>query len=274
MIASLSRQSMVMHKLAAFERLRPEFETAFQFVQEVHGQRRFGALTVADAVRYLHARWLAGKKDLLLSVPGVRDTNDARRCLELLRGWQAGETAGVIAFLQRALDMEPFASLTSQLHAALVEGGAPGRMSRLFHGRQVLLNRGMNLLRLLDAIFALAEPELLRQVAAACAEFSHRPAEIDRQLADFADPVYVYLPAAALARRNMTVMNAAGTRATTATADLPGNRSPLVARPTMPRGPLAQTPIPDYHELTAPWHNNVRGVPFVDVLEPDAPPTP
>ena len=36
-------QTLVQQKLAAFDRLQPEFEASFRFVQEVHGQWRFAA---------------------------------------------------------------------------------------------------------------------------------------------------------------------------------------------------------------------------------------
>jgi hypothetical protein len=115
MVQSTSLAMLVAEKLAAFERLQPEFETSFQYVQAVQGQRPFGNFSIADTVRYLDALWVCERKDGLLSVPRTLGRYEGRQCLELLRDWQAGETTGVVLFLQRKLDTLPFGELTRQL---------------------------------------------------------------------------------------------------------------------------------------------------------------
>ncbi len=68
MRGTLAGKKLAEQKLAAFERLQPEFEASFRFVQEVHGQRRFATFPVAEMVHYLHALWICECKDRLLSV--------------------------------------------------------------------------------------------------------------------------------------------------------------------------------------------------------------
>src|SRR5712672_3373761 len=94
-------QELVKQKLQAFEQLQAEFETYFPFVQDVHGLKRFSAFPVADSVRYLHALWVCECKDRLLSIYKNISRYEGRECLEHLRNWQAGDTASVVAFLDR-----------------------------------------------------------------------------------------------------------------------------------------------------------------------------
>ena len=124
-------QNIVNQKLEAFERLLTEFEMSFQYVQDMHGQQRFHLLSVADSVHYLHALWICECKDRLLSIYKNITRYEGRYCLELLQRWQQGETADVVAFLQRKLDTLPFADLTSQIQQAQHQGGMEGLAQRL-----------------------------------------------------------------------------------------------------------------------------------------------
>lgn len=119
-------QNLVNQKLEAFERLLTEFEMSFQYVQDMHGQRRFPLLSVADSVHYLHALWICECKDRLLSIYKNITRYEGRYCLELLQRWQEGETADVVAFLQRKLDTLPFSDLTYQIQQARQRGGMEG----------------------------------------------------------------------------------------------------------------------------------------------------
>lgn len=268
MATSRPMQELVKQKLEAFEQLQPEFEVSFPFVQDVHGLKRFSAFPVADSVRYLHALWVCECKDRLLSIYKNIPRYEGRECLELLQGWHEGNTADVVAFLNRKLDMLPFADLTRHIHEAQQQGGEDGLAQRLIHGRHILLNRGMNLMQALDAIFTLPEDELVRQVQAACAQYGHRPEQIEQQLVDMESPHYTYVPHQTLAQRNMIVMNKMGVNVTSKPADRPGERSWRVLEPTVPQGPYAQHVIEGYLELTAPLFNNVREVRFIDHPEP------
>src|SRR5215469_900629 len=97
-----SLSDIVEQKLAAFEKLEPEFEQCFQFLQEVHGQKRFATFPVESTVRYLHALWVAECKTCLLSVLRTVKVYEGRLSLELLRRWQQdGDTASVVDFLFR-----------------------------------------------------------------------------------------------------------------------------------------------------------------------------
>ncbi len=125
-----------------------------------------------------------------------------------------GNTSEVVAFLQHKLDMLPFAELTHQIHEARQLGGDYGLSRRLVHGRAILLNRGMNLMQALDAIFALTEEELLKEVQAACIHYGHTPSQIEQQLAEMKTPLYSYLRHPVLAQRNMAVMNKMGVNVT------------------------------------------------------------
>lgn len=261
-------QELVKQKLKAFEQLQVEFETCFPFVQDVHGLKRFSAFPVADSVRYLHALWVCECKDRLLSIYKNMPRYEGRQCLELLKGWQQGETADVVAFLNQKLDMLPFADLTRRIHQAQQQGQEDGLAQRLIHGRHILLNRGMNLMQALDVIFALPEDELVRQVQAACAQYGHRPEQIEQQLVDMDGPLYTYMPHQSLAQRNMVVMNKMGVNVTSKPADRPGHRSWHILEPTVPAGPYAQQIIEGYLELTSPLFNNIQDVRFIDHPEP------
>ncbi len=53
MVTTLATEKLAKQKLEAFERLQPEFEASFYFVQEVHGQRRFSTFPVMESVHYM-----------------------------------------------------------------------------------------------------------------------------------------------------------------------------------------------------------------------------
>ncbi len=256
--------ALIQAKLEAFEQLETTFAESFIFLQEVQGQRRFPAFPVALSVRYLHALWVCEVKDRLLSVPGATERYEGQRCLELLRGWQQGETAEVVAFLQEKLDSLPLAEYTRQLEAIRRQGLDGALVERLLQGRLVLLNRGMNLLHALEPLFTLSEEAIAQEVVAACREQGHAPAQIEAQLQELSAPLLSALPHPALARRNMQVMDRLGVLLTANAADRPGARSWKVTEPTMPSGPYAEQVIRGYVALTAPWHNNVLGRRFVD----------
>ena len=271
MTTTLQVQNLVRQKLEAFERLQPEFEVCFQFVQDVHGQRRFSSFPIANTVRYLHARWVCECKDRLLSIYKNIERYEGCYCLDLLQGWQEGDTASVVAFLDRKMHMLPLADLTHQIHEAQYQYQDEAMAKRLIHGRLILLNREMNILQALEAIFALSEVELLNEVRAACEEYGHSPDQIAKQLEGVSTPIYSYMPHQMLAQRNMVVMNVRGVNVTSDPADLPGNRSSRVLEPTVPPGPYAQHVIRGYQELTTPLHNNIKADRFVDPLEYNGP---
>ncbi len=75
MATTSAMQELVNEKLAAFERLQPEFEACFHFVQLVHGQQRFNKFPLVNAVRYLHSLWVCECKDRLLSIYRNRIAN-------------------------------------------------------------------------------------------------------------------------------------------------------------------------------------------------------
>lgn len=256
--------SVVREKLAVFEQIQPEFEACFRFVQDVQGQKPFPSFPVRETVHLLHALWLCECKDRLLSVYRNIERYEGRHCLELMRSWQNGDSSGVVAFIQRKLDMPPLAQLTQQYEMAQRSGGDFGLARRLAHGRVVLIVRSMNFLHALDAIFALSPDELQQQVQTACAEFAHRPEQIEQQLAEMKRPIYDFVPHQALAQRNMTVMNALGVQIMSYLSDQPGHRSWRVLEPTVPPGPYAQHVIVGYLERITPWYNNPRNKNFVD----------
>jgi hypothetical protein len=258
---------LVNQKLKEFERLQAEFEACFQFVQNVHGQHRFTSFPVADSVRYLHALWVCECKDRLLSVYKNIRRYDGHYCLELLQHWQEGDTADVVDFLNRKLDMLPYADLTRQIHEARHQHKNDGLARRLEHGRLVLLNREMNLVQALDAIFAMPEDELIKEVQVVCARFGHDPSQIERQLAETETPLYAYVPHQALAQRNMVVMNKLGVNVMGLPTDQPGERSESVLEPTEPLRPFAEQVVEGYVELTLPRHNNITRLRFVDFPE-------
>lgn len=265
MRGTLAGETLAEQKLAAFEQLQPEFEASFRFVQEVHGQRRFAAFPVAETVSYLHALWVCERKDRLLSIYKNIVRYEGQHCLSLLQRWQAGETAAVVAFLQRKLDGLPFADLIRQIQEAkTVRHAGDGLLRRLLHGRLVLLNRAITLMQALDGIFALSEDDLMREVQAACANFGHTPSQIEQQLAEVEYPLSSYAPHRLLAQRNMLVMNTLGVSVMTLPTDLPGERSWKVVAPTEPLRPFAEHVIRGYQELVSPSHNNLKGYRFID----------
>ncbi len=255
---------LVQLKMDAFERLQPEFEASFQFVQDVHGQKRFPLFSVSDTVRYLHALWICECRGRLLSVPKTVKEYEGRRCLELLRLWQQGDTASVVDFLQHKLDMLPLAQITRQYSEAHYLQRNGGLAPRLAHGRLIMLNRGFNLMQALDAIFILSEDALSGEVCAACERYGHLPEQIEMQLEEMDAPLYSYVPNQLLAQRNMMVMNMLGINVTLRPADLPGQRSWRVLPPTEPLGPYAEHVVEGYQELISPFHNNITGERFVD----------
>lgn len=255
---------LVREKLAAFEQIQSEFEACFRFVQDVQGQKRFPSFPVRNTVHFLHALWLCECKDRLLSVYRNIKRYEGGYCLELLRRWQNGDSADVVAFIQRKQDTPPLAQLTQQYELAQRSGGDSGLANRLAHGRIVLIIRSMNFLHALNAIFALPPDELQQQVQSACAEFGHQPAQIEQQLAEMEKRIYDYVPHQVLAQRNMTVMNALGMQVMNYPSDQPGQRSWRVLEPTVPPGPYAQHVILGYLERITPWYNNPRNKNFVD----------
>ena len=264
MTSTFAIPSIVQEKLETFELLRPEFEQCFHFVQDVHGQRRLATFSVTDVVYYLHARWVCECKSLLLSVSRTIKEDEGRLCLQLLNDWQQGDTTSVVDYLHNRLDMLPVAQITRQIHDAQHLHQDDGLAQRLVHGRQVMLNRGFNLMLALDALFALPEQELFHAVDAACAQFGHRPEQIAQQFKQIDEPLYAYVPHQVLAQGNMVVMNKLGLHVEAQWADQPGHRSWRVQEPTVPSGPYAQQIIDNYQELTTPLHNNLKGDRFID----------
>ena len=264
MALSARGPEFIERKLAAFERLRPEFEASFKFMQEVHGQRRFDAFPVGSTVRYIHALWICECKDHLLSIPRTIRRYEGQRCLELLRDWQEGATADVVEFLSNRLDMLPLGTITRQVEQARGQQREEGLLKRLEHGRAVMLNRGINLMRALDAIFTLADEDLLREVRVACAQYGHHPSQIERQLAENESELYAYVPHQLLAQENIQVMNRVGIDVMSRPTDQPGERTERVMEPTLPAAPYAEQVIEGYQELTSPTHNNLREHRFVD----------
>ncbi len=256
MAQSAALTALVAEKLAAVGQLQTEFAASFQYVQDVQGQRPFASLAVADTARYLRALWVCERKDRLLSVPRTMGRYEGRQALELLRDWQAGEMAGVVDFLQRKLDTLPFGEITRQLETVRRREGNSPMAERLEHGRMVLLNRGMNLLQALKPLFTLPEKALLAEVREACAQLGHQPEQIAQQLAELDSPLYSYAPHPLLAQRNMLLMDQLGVQLTTDTADQPGQRSWLVAEPTLPTRPYAEQVISGYVDMTSTRHNN------------------
>lgn len=265
MMTKPALQDLVRQKLDAFDRLQPEFEQCFQYIEDVHGQRRFSSFSLSDIVYYLHAQWICECKTGLLSISKTIKEYDGRLALKLLHNWQEEEdTAGIVDFLNRKLDMLPFADITRQVHEAHHVHVHDGLAQRLTHGRLVLLNRGFNLMQVLDAIFSLSEEEVLKQVRAACKHYGHLSDEIVQQLQEMDSPLYAYVPYQGLAQRNMVVMNKLGVNVTWKPSDLPGQRSWRVLPPTLPESPYAEHIVPGYLELQSPLHNNIAGKRFVD----------
>jgi len=256
---------IVEQKLAAFDRLQPEFEASFQYIENVHGQKRFSAFSVVDIVYYLHALWIGECKTSILSVARTVKEYEGRLCLDLLREWQQeGDTGSVVAFLQRKLDMLPLADITRQIHEANHAQTKDGLAQRLLHGRSIMLNRGINLMTMLDTLFALSEEELVAAIRYACEQYGHLPEQIAQQLAAMETPLYSFIPHQSLARSNMIVMNKLGVDGALKRSELPGQRSWRVLEPKEPLSPFAEHVVPGYQELVTPIHNSIRGKRFID----------
>lgn len=263
---------LVLQKLQAFEDLQAEFEKCFHFVQEVHGQKRFSSFPIGKIVYYLHALWLCECKDRLLSIDRTIERYEGRRCLEMLRAWQEGKNEPVVGFLVQKLNMFAFANITEQIEETRHQRQEEKLAQRLEHGRLVLLNRGMNLLHALEAIFSLTESALLSEVRPACEQYGHTPEQIAAQLAAMDEPLYTYRPHQLLAQRNMTMMNKLNIAVLSQNADQPGERSWRVRPPTEPLTPFAEQVIDGYLPMLAPLYNNLRQVRFIDRIEPINPP--
>ena len=235
-------------KLEAFAEIEADFVASFTFVQEVHGQRRFEAFPVALSVRYLHALYICECKDRLLSVSAIGERNQGRHCLELLRDWQGGRAAEVVAFIHQQLDDQPFAEVTRQIeHATRI--GDMARARRLTSGRAVLLNRNFTLSHALDALFTLSTEQLRTEARAASRRYGHTPKAIERQLDELRSELYAYAPSPQLARRNMLVMNRLAPRIMDAQGDHPGERTDRVAPPISPEPSYAEERIPGERTL-------------------------
>jgi hypothetical protein len=260
------RAALSHRKLEAFARIEADFVASFVFVQEVRGQRRFDEFPVAESARFLHALYICDAKDRLLSVPAMGDRYEGRRCLELLREWQAGRSADVVAFIHRHLDDQPFAELTRQIERA-TRAGDTARAQRLTSGRAVLLNRNFNLSVALDALFALAPERLRAETRAACKRLGHTPTAIERQLADLDSELYTYAPSPELARRNLLVMNRLVPHVMGARGDHPGERTDRVLPPASPSPSYAEERIPGERTLLSlRW----RAAPRVEPAAPSA----
>ncbi len=271
--------SLVRDKLTAFDRMARAFQTSFAYVEQMHGERRFPRVPVAATVRYLHALWLCDCKDALLSVPLTVGRYDQHRALGLLLAWQEGATADVVAFLEHKLDLLPFAQLTRRLHVAQreVQQLPPAAedaaiADRLRHGRAILVNRGMNLHRALDAIFTLSPDQLVAQVREACALYGHSPEQIREQLALPASPLYSYLPHPELARRNMRVMNHLGVCLAKTSADRPGGRTARVSRAEPPLPAYAMLPLAHQATCTPPPYSTSPYYPIYPLSTSLSPP--
>ena len=250
---------LVRSKLEALERIEADFRESFAFLWDVHGRTRLDPFPVASSVRYLHALWICECKDRLLDVQRSIVRYEGVRCLELLREWQSGETGGVVAFLQRKLDDQPFAELTRQIETAQAASEA-SVARRLLYGRRVLLHRTFNLARALDAIFALPYADLLRVVSEECARLGHTPEDLARQRADLETPLYAHLRHPALARRNMRVMNALWMTIGGTPGDALGERTERAATARSPLASYAETRVAPERTLTSMASNNPAGL--------------
>ena len=261
--------ALIQQKIAAFAQFQAEFEASFRFKQDVHGFMRFSAFPINYTVRYLHALWACEYKDRLLSIYKNIERYEGRVCLGLLHDWQNGDTASVVAFLNRTLAMLPLPDVTRQMQEARQQHGDDGLLERLANGRKVMLNRGMNLMQALDAMFSPPEEQLLQEVQVACMQYGHRPAQVEVQLAEMETPLYSYVPHQLLAQQNMVIMNKLGVDVMNKPFEQIGRRSWRVLKPTepLPLGPCAEQVIEGYQELNLPLHNNLRERRFVDLPE-------
>ena len=264
MATTMQVPELVRQKLAAFERIQAEFEKSFRFKEAVHGQKRFSSLSIADVVYYLHSLWLCECKDRLLGIFKNIRRYEGHRCLELLRIWQDGKNAEVVDFLTYKLDMLPLADITAQIETARHQQGDETTAHRLEHGRMILLNRGINLMHALEAIFSLAESDLLVEVREACKRYNHTPDQIETQLAELSTPLYSYQSHKLLAQQNMILMNTLTIGASTQPTASPEQHSEHVPPTREPLTPFAEHIINGYYPLLAPSYNNLRRVRFTD----------
>ncbi len=270
MASTLAAEKLAKQKLKAVDLLQSEFETSFLFVQQVHGQRRFSTFPVLEIVHYFNALWICECKDRLLSIYKNIERYEGSQCLNLLWHWQQSDTPDIIDFLHAKLDGFPFVQLTQQILEA--QNSHPvddATVRRLLHGRQTLLNRSMNLMQALEAIFTLSDQDLIYEVRDACAIYGHSPTQIEQQLATMDVPLYSYVPSRILAQRNILVMNKLGINVMTLPTDRPGERTWKVEAPTEPMPSFAMQAIDRYLELTSPTHNNPKRNLFVDHPEID-----
>ena len=257
-MATISLPNIVQQKLAAFEQLEPEFEQCFQFLEEVHGLKRFSVFPVEYTVRYLHALWMGECKTCLLSVARTVKVYEGRLSLELLQHWQEdGDTASVVGFLTRKLDTLPLEDISRQIQIAQRVHRNDNLAKRLVYGRMIMLNRGMNLLRALDSIFALSEDKIQYAVSMACERYGHRPAQITQQLQELESPLFAFAPHQVLAQRNMLVMNKLGVSILSQSQDQPDQRSPHVSNLTALLPPFAEHIVQPYLDMTSSNHNNM-----------------
>ncbi len=261
-IDSSTLPPLIQQKLAQFETIQQEFIESFLFVQEVHGQKVFSTFPVSSIVRYLHALWMCECKTCLLSVPKTVKEYEGEQCLQLLAVWQKErDTASVVKFLQKKLDMLPLGEITSQIQRAQQAENASSNVQSLLYGRKVMLQRGKHLLQALDTLFSLSEQQLAHEIDEACVYYQHRPEQIEQQLALLQTPLYSYMPHQVLAQCNMLVMNTIGARVAKTFALAPDQRSWSTGQQdeTFPEEarPLAEHNLPNYLELTAPRHNNL-----------------
>ncbi len=263
---------LIRRKLEAFDRIEEDFLASFSFVQEVHGQRRFETFPLSHSIRYLHALYICECKDRLLSVSRTIPRYDGAHCLELLRGWQEGRTADVVAFIYSKLDGQPFGEISRQVEEAERAGDTP-LAHRLISGRRVLLNRNFTLSAALDAIFTPAPEHLRAEVRTLCERAGHTPDAIDRQLAELNTDLYTFVAGAELARRNMLVMNRMGVRVTDVAGDRPGERTDRVQPPALPAPPYAEETISgEQTQVSLGWSAPRRTEEAHVTSEPDAGP--
>lgn len=270
---------IVMEKLLAFDRLEARFTAGFQYVQQVQGERRFERMPIEATVRYLHALWVCECKDRLLTVPRTIERYEGVHVLRLLDGWQRGDAAAVVLYLQLKLGNPPFAGVARQWQEAQSAGPSSPRAQRLAHGWRNIVNRAANLNAMLDAILGIPLTDSVEQARVACDALELTPAGIAARLAALETPLYAPFAHPVLARKNMVVMNAQGVLVTSALADRPGERTSAVRERTMPAGPYAEEVIVGEVEMTPPPYSTYRYMPAAETVRevmnnPDAPPEP
>jgi hypothetical protein len=258
-MATISLPNVVQQKLAAFEQLEPQFEECFHFLKEVHGQKRFSVFPIEYTVRYLHALWIAECKTCLLSVAKTVKVYEGRLCLGLLQHWQEdGDTASIVGFLSRKLDMLPLEAISRQIQVTQRAHTNDNLAKRLVHGRMVMLNRGVNLFRALDSIFALSEEDLQMVVSVACEQYGHSSKQIAQQLEEMDSPLFAFVPHRVLAQRNMLVMNKLGVSVLSQLGGQPELRSWSASTSTAPFPAFAEQVVQPYLDMTSLNHNNME----------------